>query len=108
MKKEEKEGKKGGKKGDRVKVEGKLFGMWVDGGWNVDLKGKMVVKFDEGVEDIERGGIEMGVKVEWVWEDIGFIVMGEWVGGGEYEIVGEWEGGEEYEVKIEWLCMKGI
>lgn len=108
MKKEEKERKKRAKKGDTLKVEPKFFAMSVDAPSNLDLNRNIVLKFEEPVEHIDTAAIHMAVKVDSLWEDIPFILMGDSVVPRQYQILADWQPGQEYQLKIDSLGIKGI
>ena len=104
MKKEEKERKKRAKKGDTLKVEPKFFAMSVDAPSSLDLNRNIVLKFEEPVEHIDTAAIHMAVKVDSLWEDIPFILMGDSV----LPRLADWQPGQEYQLKIDSLGIKGI
>lgn len=108
LKKEEKERKKRAKKGDTLKVEPKFFAMSVDAPSNLDLNRNIVLKFEEPVEHIDTAAIHMAVKVDSLWEDIPFILMGDSVVPRQYQILADWQPGQEYQLKIDSLGIKGI
>lgn len=108
MKKEEKERKKRAKKGDTLKVEPKFFAMSVDAPSSLDLNRNIVLKFEEPVEHIDTAAIHMAVKVDSLWEDIPFILMGDSVVPRQYQILADWQPGQEYQLKIDSLGIKGI
>lgn len=108
LKKEEKERKKRAKKGDTLKVEPKFFAMSVDAPSNLDLNRNIVLKFEEPVEHIDTAAIHMAVKVDSLWEDIPFILMGDSVAPRQYQILADWQPGQEYQLKIDSLGIKGI
>ncbi len=108
MKKEEKERKKRAKKGDTLKVEPKFFAMSVDAPSSLDLNRNIVLKFEEPVEHIDTAAIHMAVKVDSLWEDIPFILMGDSVLPRQYQILADWQPGQEYQLKIDSLGIKGI
>lgn len=108
MKKEEKERKKRAKKGDTLKVEPKFFAMSVDAPSSLDLNRNIVLKFEEPVEHIDTAAIHMAVKVDSLWEDIPFILMGDSVVPRQYQILADWQPGQEYQFKIDSLGIKGI
>ena len=108
MKKEEKEKKKRAKKGDTLKVEPKFFAMSVDAPSSLDLNRNIVLKFEEPVEHIDTAAIHMAVKVDSLWEDIPFILMGDSVVPRQYQILADWQPGQEYQFKIDSLGIKGI
>lgn len=108
LKKEEKERKKRAKKGDTLKVEPKFFAMSVDAPSSLDLNRNIVLKFEEPVEHIDTAAIHMAVKVDSLWEDIPFILMGDSVVPRQYQILADWQPGQEYQLKIDSLGIKGI
>lgn len=108
LKKEEKERKKHAKKGDTLKVEPKFFAMSVDAPSSLDLNRNIVLKFEEPVEHIDTAAIHMAVKVDSLWEDIPFILMGDSVVPRQYQILADWQPGQEYQLKIDSLGIKGI
>lgn len=108
LKKEEKERKKRAKKGDTLKVEPKFFAMSVDAPSSLDLNRNIVLKFEEPVEHIDTAAIHMAVKVDSLWEDIPFILMGDSVVPRQYQILADWQPGQEYQFKIDSLGIKGI
>lgn len=108
MKKEEKERKKRAKKGDTLKVEPKFFAMSVDAPSSLDLNRNIVLKFEEPVEHIDTAAIHMAVKVDSLWKDIPFILMGDSVVPRQYQILADWQPGQEYQLKIDSLGIKGI
>ena len=108
MKKEEKERKKRAKKGDTLKVEPKFIAMSVDAPSSLDLNRNIVLKFEEPVEHIDTAAIHMAVKVDSLWEDIPFILMGDSVLPRQYQILADWQPGQEYQLKIDSLGIKGI
>lgn len=108
MKKEEKERKKRAKKGDTLKVEPKFFAMSVDAPSSLDLNRNIVLKFEEPVEHIDTAAIHMAAKVDSLWEDIPFILMGDSVVPRQYQILADWQPGQEYQLKIDSLGIKGI
>ena len=108
LKKEEKERKKRAKKGDTLKVEPKFFAMSVDAPFSLDLNRNIVLKFEEPVEHIDTAAIHMAVKVDSLWEDIPFILMGDSVVPRQYQILADWQPGQEYQLKIDSLGIKGI
>lgn len=108
LKKEEKERKKRAKKGDTLKVEPKFFAMSVDAPSSLDLNRNIVLKFEEPVEHIDTAAIHMAVKVDSLWEDIPFILMGDSVVLRQYQILADWQPGQEYQLKIDSLGIKGI
>lgn len=108
MKKEEKERTKRAKKGDTLKVEPKFFAMSVDAPSSLDLNRNIVLKFEEPVEHIDTAAIHMAVKVDSLWEDIPFILMGDSVVPRQYQILADWQPGQEYQLKIDSLGIKGI
>lgn len=108
LKKEEKERKKRAKKGDTLKVEPKFFAMSVDAPSSLDLNRNIVLKFEEPVEHIDTAAIHMAVKVDSLWEDIPFILMGDSVAPRQYQILADWQPGQEYQLKIDSLGIKGI
>lgn len=108
MKKEEKERKKRAKKGDTLKVEPRFFAMSVDAPSSLDLNRNIVLKFEEPVEHIDTAAIHMAVKVDSLWEDIPFILMGDSVVPRQYQILADWQPGQEYQLKIDSLGIKGI
>lgn len=108
LKKEEKERKKRAKKGDTLKVEPRFFAMSVDAPSSLDLNRNIVLKFEEPVEHIDTAAIHMAVKVDSLWEDIPFILMGDSVVPRQYQILADWQPGQEYQLKIDSLGIKGI
>ena len=108
LKKEEKERKKRAKKGDTLKVEPKFFAMSVDAPSSLDLNRNIVLKFEEPVEHIDTAAIHMAVKVDSLWKDIPFILMGDSVVPRQYQILADWQPGQEYQLKIDSLGIKGI